>query len=95
MVKNDWIRNLQEPTSAGREAFWEGRPVWANPLTGVAARAWKAGWTQGQTELSTRAGESALTTSADEFRKLLRQHRPADIDIVPARTSEALATRIG
>ena len=38
MSATEWSHDILEPRAAGREAFWRGRSVWANPLVGDAAR---------------------------------------------------------
>ena len=46
MARSDWQHNL-EPTMRGLYAFRLGQPISANPLIGVAAREWTAGWKRG------------------------------------------------
>jgi hypothetical protein len=80
-MANEWIKDVQEPNALGREAFWKGRPIWANPLVGHAARAWTAGWRQGLAELTTHSGQTDLPESGAERRHLLTRHLPPDIGI--------------
>ena len=79
MARPEWEHGYLEPYAAGREAFWHGRPIWANPLTGNAAREWTDGWKKGFGELVARTGEIALPSSAAEMRVRLAAHRPDDI----------------
>jgi hypothetical protein len=74
-----FTNDYTEARAAGREAFWHGRPIWANPLIGGPARDWTAGWKRGATELAARRSESKLPTSASELRQLLTLHRPDDV----------------
>lgn len=70
------------PDAAGRDAFWMGRPIWANPLTGDPAREWTAGWKRAHDELTTRCGQDVVTASAANraaWRTLLRAYRPNDV----------------
>ena len=88
MTDHQWDNDAQEPAAAGREAFWIGRPVWANPFIGVAARAWKTGWIDGQAELAMLAGEAAFTESEAEQERLLELHRPQDINAPSGRAGK-------
>ena len=79
MSATHWTINVLEPSAAGREAFWTGRPIWANPLTGADAREWRKGWTRGLAEFSACTGHPALPTRALGRRHLLTKHRPGDV----------------
>lgn len=79
MSATHWKTNVLEPSAAGREAFWTGRPIWANPLTGADAREWREGWNQALAEFGACTGHSALPTRPLERRHLLMKHRPEDI----------------
>jgi hypothetical protein len=71
-----------EPFAQGRKAFWDGRAIWTNPLTGIDARAWTAGWKQALGELSVRRGGRVLGASAAEtaaWHALLALYRPEDV----------------
>jgi len=81
MSATHWTINVLEPSAAGREAFWTGRPIWANPLTGADAREWQKGWNHGLAEFSTCTGHPALPTKALERRHLLTKHRPGDVTL--------------
>ena len=97
MSATRWIINVLEPSAAGREAFWTGRPIWANPLTGADARAWKEGWNQGLAEFAASTGHEALPARALERRHLLMKYRPQDIELPlrqqPARHGEVARNR--
>ncbi len=56
MSATHWTIDVLEPSAAGREAFWTGRPIWANPLTGADARGWREGWNRGLAEFSDCTG---------------------------------------
>jgi hypothetical protein len=84
MADYDWKSDVQEPAASGRDAFWAGKPVWANPYVGAAARSWKSGWVSGQAELVQRAGDPALSASDGERKRLLLAYRPEDITPRPA-----------
>ena len=79
MSATHWTINVLEPSASGREAFWTGRPIWANPLTGADARGWREGWIRGLAEFSACTGYSALPARALERRHLLLKHRPDDV----------------
>ena len=81
MSATQWTINVLEPSAAGREAFWTGRPIWANPLTGADARAWREGWNQGLAEFAASTGQSALPTKALHRRTLLMKYRPEDVAV--------------
>ena len=72
-------RNYLEPRASGREAFWRGRPISANPLIGGPAREWTSGWISAQAELIARSGQDPWALSRPERLKLLREHCPADM----------------
>jgi hypothetical protein len=73
------LHNEQEPQAAGRDAFWLGRPIWTNPLTGGPAREWTAGWKRGVAELEALRGGLALPTSDKVRQRLLDRYRPEDV----------------
>ena len=50
MARSDWQHNL-EPAMRGLYAFRLGQPISANPLIGLAAREWAAGWKRGLAQL--------------------------------------------
>ena len=79
MSASHWTINVLEPSAAGREAFWTGRPIWANPLTGADARGWREGWNQGLAEFAASTGQSALPAKALQRRNLLMKYRPEDV----------------
>ena len=87
MSATHWTINVLEPSAAGREAFWTGRPIWANPLTGADAREWREGWNQGLAEFTASTGQSALPTKALLRRNLLMKYRPDDV-AVPLRQQQ-------
>ncbi len=72
-------RHYLEPLAAGHEAFWQGRPISANPLIGGPAREWTSGWRRAQAELIARSGQDPWALSRTERLRLLRTHRPADM----------------
>jgi hypothetical protein len=76
-----WSHDILEPRATGREAFWRGRSIGANPLVGDAAREWRDGWCQGLVDFAARTGQSALPSSARERQRLLNSHRPEDIPV--------------
>lgn len=83
-----------EPHAQGRKAFWDGRAIWTNPLTGGDARAWTAGWKQALGELSMRRGGRVLAASAAEtaaWHALLALYRPEDVS--PSARSRTSAVR--
>ena len=65
------------PQALGRDAFWLGRPIWANPLTGESAREWAAGWHAGLVDLRRRCGEETLPDAdgSPAWQALVRAHR--------------------
>jgi len=70
-----------EAHAAGREAFWHGLPIWANPLTGDSARDWTAGWKHGLVELASRCGDQDIpgVDDSEELHRLLDRYRPEDV----------------
>ena len=107
MQSGDYSNDDLEVGAQGREAFWRGRPVWTNPLTGAAAREWTAGWKRALGELSIRRGGRTLSVSATEnaeWHALLGLYRPDDVQLMPserrtarkpARSRAASVTRPG
>ena len=88
---DDWNDDL-EARAQGRNAFWRGRPIWTNPLTGDAARDWTTGWKQALGELSSRRGGRMLSASATEkaeWHALLALYRPDDVEPIPSDRSTA------
>jgi hypothetical protein len=84
-----------EPQAQGRKAFWDGRAIWTNPLTGGDARAWTAGWKQALGELSMRRGGRVLSATAAEtaaWHTLLALYRPEDVSPRARRRTIALRT---
>jgi hypothetical protein len=73
--------NNLEARALGREAFWLGRPVWTNPLTGHDARAWTDGWKRALADLSARRGVvlSASAAETAEWQAMLALYRPVDV----------------
>jgi hypothetical protein len=73
--------NHFEARALGREAFWLGRPVWTNPLTGNDARAWTDGWKRALADLSARRGVvlSASAAESAEWQAMLALYRPVDV----------------
>jgi hypothetical protein len=76
-----------EARAQGREAFWLGRPVWTNPLTGSDARAWTDGWKRALGDLSARRGLVLSASAAEkaEWQAMLALYRPADVTPPPTR----------
>ena len=68
------------PHATGRDAFWLGRPIWANPLTGEPARNWAAGWRAGLEELRKQCGQGELPTpdGSAAWQALIRAHRQTE-----------------
>ena len=66
------------PQALGRDAFWLGRAIWANPLTGESAREWAAGWHAGLADLQRRCAAEALPDAdgSPAWLALVRAHRP-------------------
>jgi hypothetical protein len=66
------------PHAMGLDAFWRGRPIWANPFAGAPAREWVTGWHAGLAELQKRSGGAALPAAdgSFEWKQLVRAHRP-------------------
>jgi hypothetical protein len=81
MSATHWKINVLEPSAAGREAFWTGRPVWANPLTGTDAQEWRRGWNQGLAEFAASTGQAALPAKALQRQHLLMKYRPEDLAV--------------
>jgi hypothetical protein len=78
------------PRAAGRESFWSGRPIWANPLAGEPARQWTAGWKAGLAELRAQCGEDVdPAASATTWLALVRKHRPNERHPSPAKAAKA------
>ena len=68
----------------GRRAFWNGRPIWTNPLTGGSAREWVAGWKQALGELSHRfKGRILSAAESDEWDTVLALYCPDDVSPTP------------
>src|SRR4029077_8969550 len=64
------------PQAMGRDAFWQGRPIWANPFAGDPARQWSAGWHSGVAELRARSGKEELPSPDDSsWQSLIKAHR--------------------
>ena len=72
-------RSYMEPAAAGRAAFWQGRPVCANPHVGGPAREWTSGWKRAQAALVTQPGQDAWALSRAERMGLFRLYRPVDV----------------
>ena len=71
-----------EARASGREAFWHGCPIWANPLTGESAREWTDGWKRALVELNARSGRRVLPAASNdsaEWAALLALYRPDDV----------------
>ena len=78
------------PRAAGRESFWSGRPIWANPLTGEPARQWTAGWKIGLGELRDRCGEDVEPAACPTtWLALVRRHRPNDRHLGSGKAAKA------
>lgn len=58
----------------GRQAFWDGRPAWANPGLEVTGQAWLRGYRAGYAEYCVRFGANARV-----MRRRLASARPADV----------------
>ena len=98
MQLDEYSNSDLEARAQGRNAFWRGRPIWTNPLTGEAAREWTAGWKQALGELSRRRGGRMLSASATEkaeWHALLTLYRPDDVEPIPSvrRTANKAAVR--
>ena len=65
------------PHATGRDAFWSGRPIWANPLTGEPARAWAEGWHAGLEDLLTQCDQVELPApdGSSAWRAFVRAHK--------------------
>jgi hypothetical protein len=76
--RTERVRLELNPDAAGVEAFWDGRPIWANPLTGEPARQWAAGWKTALRDLTARCGDIDPSISEDSMKwlALLRANRP-------------------
>ena len=86
MQSGDYSNDDLEARAQGRIAFWRGRAIWTNPLTGEAAREWTSGWKQALGELSSRRGGRMLSASATgkaEWHALLALYRPDDVQSIP------------
>jgi hypothetical protein len=97
MPDTDLKHDALEPSALGRYAFWQGRPIEANPLSGRAAREWTAGWKGAFADLATRAPQAFQAVPAGVQRQLLRTHCPTDVPLVvpgpqPRRSSSARAS---
>ena len=87
MLSGDYSNDDLEASAQGRIAFWRGRPIWTNPLTGEAAREWTAGWKHALGELSSRRGGRMLSASATdnaEWHTVLALYRPDDVQAIPS-----------
>jgi hypothetical protein len=64
------------PHAMGLDAFWHGRPIWANPFAGEPAREWAAGWHSGFEELQRRCRDRALPDAdgSTAWQQLVRAH---------------------
>ena len=87
--------NNLEARALGREAFWLGRPVWTNPLTGNDARAWTDGWKRALADLSARRGLvlSASAAETAEWQAMLALYRPADVTPPAPRRARSSQTK--
>jgi hypothetical protein len=75
-----------EAHAQGRKAFWEGRAIWTNPLTGGSAREWAAGWKQALGELSQRFNGRILSAAdSSEWDTVLALCCPDDMSRTPDR----------
>lgn len=69
-----------EAHAQGRMAFWNGRAIWTNPLTGGSARDWAAGWKQALGELSLRFNGRVLSAAeSNEWDTVLALYCPDDV----------------
>jgi hypothetical protein len=86
--------NDHEARADGRDAFWHGRPIWTNPLTGDAARAWTDGWKRALANLSHRLERVVPATAAEQadWQSLLALYRPADVTPRPRRRTSRRAS---
>lgn len=88
-----------EAHAQGRKAFWNGRAIWTNPLTGGSAREWAAGWKQALGELAHRfRGRILSAAESNEWGTVLALYCPDDVS--PAseprkkrRSNKLVATR--
>jgi hypothetical protein len=72
-----------EAHAQGRKAFWDGRAIWTNPLTGGSAREWAAGWKQALGELSHRFNGRILSAESREWDTVLALCSPDDVSPAP------------
>ena len=64
----------------GRKAFWNGRAIWTNPLTGGSAREWAGGWKEALGELSHRfKGRILSAAESNEWDTVLALYCPDDV----------------
>ena len=65
------------PHAMGLDAFWHGRPIWANPFAGEPAREWANGWHSGLAELQRRCRDEALPAAdgSAEWKQLVQANR--------------------
>ena len=65
------------PQAIGQDAFWLGRPIWANPFTEESAREWAGGWQAGLAELRRRCANEALPEAdgSPAWQSLVRAYR--------------------
>ena len=64
--------NLYTARHRGRQSFWQGRAIYANPFVGDAADEWRIGYRDG-------AAEYATATKARKSPETLAQFRPIDM----------------
>jgi hypothetical protein len=66
-----------QPLAIGLNAFWQGRPIWANPFAGEPAREWTTGWQSGLAERQRRCRDVALPDAdgSTAWQQLIRGHR--------------------
>lgn len=73
-----------EAHAQGRKAFWNGRAIWTNPLTGGSAREWAVGWKQALGELSHRfKGRILSAAESNEWDMVLALYCPDDVSPTP------------
>ena len=81
-------RELEAQTQ-GRKAFWNGRAIWTNPLTGGSARDWTAGWKQALGDLAARFNGRILSAAeSTEWNTVLALYCPDDVDPTPRRRAK-------
>jgi hypothetical protein len=72
------------PHDAGRIAFWQGRPAYANPGFGATADEWREGWRGAAAQLLKRASlpaDTDVTALLASRPSVLETFRPGDVPV--------------